>query len=50
MYGFEEDPKKLIIKLYELRNHNIIPKSSHHLKFLSSNRKRKISSSDAEEN
>ena len=29
--GFEEDPNELIIKLYELRNPGLIPKSSHHL-------------------
>ena len=36
---FEEDPNELIIKLYELRNRGLIPKSCHHLKILTLNRK-----------
>jgi hypothetical protein len=36
---FKNDPNELIIKLYELRNYGIIPKSAHHLKVLRSGRK-----------
>ena len=36
---FKNDPNELIIKLYELRNYGIVPKSSHHLKVLRSGRK-----------
>ena len=31
---FDKDPNDLLIKLYELRNYGVIPKSSHHLKIL----------------
>jgi hypothetical protein len=30
----ESDPSEMIIKLYELRNYGVIPKSSHHLEIL----------------
>jgi hypothetical protein len=36
---FQDDPRDLLTKLYELRNYGIVPRSVHHLKILNSGRK-----------